>query len=77
MTIPPLDDYVVTDKRIGALYVHQLRQDIPYLEAFCRKNKVLLEKVALCAENYPRVEIMYVFNDGLGGYTIAGIRDLP
>ena len=73
MMIPPLDDGLLTGEQTGRIYLEQLLRDIPTVEAFCWKNNVLLQKLALCDENYPRVEIVYVFNDELGGYTIAGI----
>lgn len=73
--IPPLDDCLLAEPPFGRMYLEQLLRDIPAVEAFCRKNNVLVKKLALCDENYPRIEIVYVFNDNLGGYTIAGVRD--
>ena len=75
MMIPPLDDGLLAEPQVGRIYLEQLLRDIPVVEAFCWKNQVLLQKLALCYENYPRIEIVYVFNDDLGGYTIAGIRN--
>ncbi len=75
MMIPPLDDGLLTEPPLGRIYLEQLLRDIPCVEAFCWKNNVLLQKLALCDENHPRIEIVYVFNDRLGGYTIAGIRN--
>lgn len=75
MMISPLDDGVLTGPQTGRIYLEQLLRDIPAVEAFCWRNNVLLQKLALCDENYPQVEVVYVFNDGLGGYTIAGIRN--
>ncbi len=80
MMIPPsddgiLDNRIVTGPEAGRVYLEQLLRDIPLVEAFCWKKDVFLTKIALCDENYPQIEIVYAFNDGLGGYTIAGIRN--
>ena len=75
MMISPLDDGLLVELQFGRIYLEQIVRDIPCLESFCVRNNVLLRKLALCDENYPHLEIVYVFNDGLGGYTIAGVRD--
>lgn len=43
-----------------------------YIEAFCRKTNLRLTQIDCTSEN-GRVELMYVFNDNLGGYTLDAI----
>ena len=52
-----------------------LLNDKFYLEAFCAGYHKHLQDIAFTRERAPSPpeELMYVFNDGLGGYTIDGI----
>lgn len=65
----------ITDGRLyGKLYLDQLKRDKPFLELFSLKYKAALTNIGLAEESFPKVELLYLFDDGLGGYTIEGIR---
>ena len=52
-----------------------LLNDKFYLEAFCAVYRKRLQDIAFTREREPSPpeELMYMFDDGLGGYTIDGI----
>lgn len=56
---------------VGAL-VAQEERDRRYLEVFCQKFRTRLLRIDHTNEN-ERSELMYFFDDNLGGYTIGGI----
>lgn len=57
--------------------LRQVERDRLLLREFCEKHGLYLENVLIAAERAPEIpyEAMYVFDDGLGGYTIDGIEE--
>ncbi|MBI2667095.1 hypothetical protein HYX13_05790 [Candidatus Woesearchaeota archaeon] len=57
--------------------LQQTKQDLPFLTEFCATYHVKLEGITVTSERAPEIprEAMYIFNDGLGGYTIDGIKN--
>ena len=55
----------------------QMERDRADLSAFCREYNIHLTTVEITSERFPEVlyEAMYFFDDGLGGYTIDGIKN--
>jgi len=50
-----------------------LKNDKPYVTNFCKEEGVKLLRTDVTTEKgYP--ELMYIFSDNLGGYTIDGIK---
>jgi len=56
-----------------ASLVRQEAQNREDIGRFCNKFKIRLLKIDYTTEN-DRLELMYFFNDNLGGYTIEAIR---
>lgn len=48
--------------------------DEPFVKEFCRRENVKLVSIDVTTENGSS-EALYLFNDGLGGYTIQGVVD--
>ena len=65
---------MVLEKDIQTELRTQEVENKEYINQFCEKFGVKLVKTDYTTEN-GEPEPMYVFNDGLGGYTIEGIRN--
>lgn len=50
-------------------------EDTPYLNRFMAKYNVSLTDIRENDEYFPPEGLMYYFNDGLGGYSIEGIKN--
>jgi len=53
----------------------KLENDLPLLESFCQDKGVDMIGYAVSFENRPSVELVYFFTDGLGGYSIEGVKN--
>ncbi len=52
------------------------RQDKIYLEIFCYSRKTHLVDFFPNNEEFPPQGLTYVFSDGLGGFSIEGIKNI-
>ena len=59
--------------RTGDLFMH-LDLDRLYVEAFCQKYDTDVVNVFPNNEDHPPQGLMYVFDNQLGGFSIAGIK---
>jgi len=50
-------------------------EDLPFLEDFVAKHNLTLLTVEENTEDPHKEELMYFFNDRLGGYTIKAIKN--
>jgi hypothetical protein len=64
-----LIDYLTTDE------LSQVALDSRYLEQFIKKYNVTLLLIDQNTENPEKTELMYFFDDNLGGYTIKAIQN--
>ncbi len=53
----------------------KLEKDLPLLESFCQDKGVDMIGYGVSFENRPSVELVYFFTDGLGGYSIEGVKN--
>ena len=68
-----MDEYETMAHRLGyTCLIDQALEARPYVEQFCRLYDAKLQNILPTREN-ENFEPLYIFDDGLGGYTLEGI----